>query len=59
MGLLDAYGPDELVPTRSGCNADNLLLAPLLEERRVISEVHGAIFSSSTFVATPVDVETL
>ena len=53
------YGPKEPVPVRSDYNADGLLLAPLLEARQGVSEVNGALFLRSTFVATPVDMETL
>ena len=53
------HGPNELVPARSDYNADGLLLAPLLEARQGVSEVNGALFLRSTFVATPVDMETL
>ena len=50
------HGPDEPPPARSGYDADNLLFAPLLEERQAISEVHGASFSCSTFFARSVDL---
>ena len=53
------HGLDEQVPIRSDYNADSLLLASLLEGRQTVSEVHGALFLCSTFVATLVDMEML
>ena len=44
------HGPNELVPARSNYNADGLLLAPLLEARQCVSEVHGALLLHSTFL---------